>query len=415
MTSEPREGYVWVWLPGATAPVVAGLLRQGQQGAYVFTYGRSYLTRPDAISLFPDELPLRPGTQRRDTDDIPSCLRDAAPDAWGRRVIIHRLTGHRGQAAAAVELDELTYLLESGSDRIGALDFQVSATEYVARESEQATLDALSEAATRVERGEALAPELARVLQHGTSIGGARPKALLTDAGRKLIAKFSTSNDLYNVVKAEYVAMRLASLAGLDVAAVSLTRSLGRDVLLVERFDRIHTADGWQRRAMLSALSLLGLRAMEARYASYEDLAHRVRRDFADASQTLRELYGRLVFNVLCGNTDDHARNHAAFWDGRHYRLTPAYDLCPQARTGGEASQAMLIAGQRRDSRLTTCLAAGATFGLTPTQARTLIDAQLEVIRNHWDAICDEAELPAAERNALWGRQYLNPFSLEEY
>jgi len=121
---------------------------------------------------------------------------------------------------------------------------------------------------------------------------------------------------------------------------------------------------------MLSALTLLGLREMEARYASYEDLAHRIRRDFADARATLGELYGRMVFNVLCGNTDDHARNHAAFWDGRIDRLTPAYDICPRVRTGGEASQAMRLTGERRDSRLATCLAAAFVFGLGAAQAR---------------------------------------------
>ena len=415
MTSDPREAYVWIWLPNATTPVVAGRLERQAQGAYVFTYGRSYLERPEAISLFPDELPLRVGPQHRNDEDIPSCLRDAAPDAWGRRVIIHRLTGQGGRMAAAVELDELTYLLESGSDRIGALDFQTSATDYVARESETVDLETLSEAAMRLERGETLAPDLARVLQHGTSIGGARPKALLTDQGRKLIAKFSTSNDLYSVVKAEYMAMRLASLAGLDVAPVSLTRALGRDVLLVERFDRVRTEAGWQRRAMLSALTLLGLRAMEARYASYEDLAHRVRRDFAAADQTLMELYGRMTFNLLCGNTDDHARNHAAFWDGRHYRLTPAYDICPQSRTGGEASQAMLLTGQRRDSRLTTGLEAAPAFGFRAAQARTLIDHQIEIIREHWGQVCDEAELTSAERLGMWRRQFLNPYCLEGF
>lgn len=252
-------------------------------------------------------------------------------------------------------------------------------------------------------------------LQHGTSIGGARPKALLTSDHGKFIAKFSTSADLYNLVKAEYLAMRLASLVGLTVAPVALTRSMNREVLLIERFDRCRGGTGWQRRIMLSALTLLGLREMEARYASYEDLAHRVRRDFADPLQTLHELYGRMVFNVLCGNTDDHARNHAAFWDGQTYRLTPAYDICPQTRTGGEASQAMLLTGQRRDSRLIACLTAAPAFGLTSGQARGLIDRQLAVIEREWRRVCDEAGLSLAERDLLWQRQFLNPYCLESY
>ncbi|WPL18759.1 Serine/threonine-protein kinase HipA [Thiorhodovibrio winogradskyi] len=418
MTSERqtnREAYVWVWLPGMLAPVVAGRLVREARGGYSFTYGRSYLDRAEAISLFADELPLQPGVQRQRDDDIPSCLRDAAPDAWGRRVIVQRLTGQRGTAAARVELDDLTYLLESGSDRIGALDFQTSATSYRARTAASASLDELAEAAERLERGEPLSPALALALQHGTSIGGARPKALLASESTRQIAKFSTSSDLFNVVKAEYLAMRLASRVGLEVAPVTLTRALGRDVLLIDRFDRRRTPAGWERRLMLSALTLLGLRELEARYASYEDLAHRVRRDFSAPRATLHELFGRMVFNILCGNTDDHARNHAAFWDGQRYRLTPAYDICPQLRTGGEASQAMLLTGQRRDSRLVTCLAAAPAFGLTQTQARDWIDHQRATLEGSWNPLCDQAELSRAERDAFWQRAFLHPYCLEDY
>jgi serine/threonine-protein kinase HipA len=147
----PQQAYVWIWLTGAQTPVVAGLLRRQQPGGYTFAYGRSYLQRPDAMSLFPDELPLRAGSQRQPDDALPSCLRDAAPDAWGHRVIIHRLTGRRAQDVETIELDDLTYLLESGSDRIGALDFQASPSTYRPRESIQANLDDLATAAERVE------------------------------------------------------------------------------------------------------------------------------------------------------------------------------------------------------------------------------------------------------------------------
>ena len=137
------EAYVWVWLPDATQPVVAGLLsRQGQQ--LVFNYGRSYLARPDAISLYAPELPLQPGSIPLIAGlSMPSCLRDASPDAWGRRVLINRKLGVKGADASEIELDELTYLLESGSDRIGALDFQMSATQYVPRQPKQTSLEEL--------------------------------------------------------------------------------------------------------------------------------------------------------------------------------------------------------------------------------------------------------------------------------
>ncbi|WP_374248649.1 type II toxin-antitoxin system HipA family toxin [Thermomonas sp.] len=420
MTSDPRtpprEAYVWIWLPGRIKPVVAGRLAPTPEGLQ-FNYGRSYLARTDKVPLYLPELPLQAGMLPLLTGlSMPGCLRDAAPDAWGRRVIINQLLGQAGRDADTTVLDELSYLLQSGSDRVGALDFQQSASHYIAREGGGASLDALLESAARIEQGLPLSPALAHAIQHGTEIGGARPKATLEGGGRKWIAKFSSSTDVTPVVKAEFLAMRLAALAGLDVAAVERVQAAGKDVLLVERFDRVAGGDGrWRRRALVSALTLLGLDEMMASYASYEELADIIRHRFTKPRATLRELFARLTFNILCGNTDDHARNHAAFWDGEHLLLTPAYDICPQPRAGQEATQAMKILGNNRFSRLTVCLDAAARFQLSVEDARGIIDGQLQAIRTHWGAACDAAGLGEAERNALQGRQFLNPFALLGY
>lgn len=419
MTSEPRrrdapdEAYVWIWLPGATEPVVSGRVsREGER--LVFNYGRSYLDRSDAIPIFEPELPLRRGLIDPDAGlTMAGCLRDGAPDAWGRRVILNRMLGLRGRDADIGALDELTYMLESGSDRIGALDFQASPTAYRPRAPGAASLEELLGAAERVEKGIALTPELDQALFHGSSLGGARPKAMIEDGDRKLIAKFSSSTDTYNVVKAEYVAMRLAASVGLDVAPIRLTHAAGKDVLLVERFDRRRAADGWERRPMVSALTLFGLDEMMARYASYADLTEIIRRRFTRPRETLRELFGRLVFNVLCGNTDDHARNHAAFWDGRRLTLTPAYDICPQNRTGNEATQAMLITGADRMSRVATCLAAAPDFLLDAVAAEELIADQIERLHAAWPDVASEAALTEIDRALLAGRLFLNPFAFE--
>src|SRR5690606_25595714 len=114
---------------------------------------------------------------------MPGCLRDAAPDAWGRRVILNRALGGAGRDADTGVLDELSYLLQSGSDRIGALDFQASPSEYVPREGDGASLEELLDSAARVERGLPLSPALAQALQHGTSIGGGRAKGPPAGAG----------------------------------------------------------------------------------------------------------------------------------------------------------------------------------------------------------------------------------------
>jgi serine/threonine-protein kinase HipA len=415
MTSETtyKEAFVWVWLPCATEPVVAGRLA-AVGDKLLFNYGQSYLARENAIPLYAPELPLQRGTLLLPSGlSMPGSIRDAAPDAWGRRIIINRKLGMRGRQIDTTELDELTYLLESGSDRIGALDFQLSATEYVPREPATASFNDLLDAVASVERGVPLSPDLERALFHGSSIGGARPKAMITTHNRKFIAKFSSQSDVYSVVKAEYIAMRLASEVGVHAAPVTLKHVGGKDVLLIERFDRVRAAQGWQRRAMVSALTLFALDEMMARYASYDDFATLIRHRFSEPRATLQELFARMLFNVLCGNTDDHARNHAAYWNGRELALTPAYDICPQARAGNEATQAMLIVGNERFSRIETCLRAAPQFLLSRDDAIALAQHQIEVICDRWDPICAEAQLSEVDRNLMWRRQFLNPFVFE--
>ena len=415
MTSKtaPNEAFVWVWLPGETEPVVAGRIeRDGSR--YIFNYGRSYLERSRAIALYEPELPLQRGAiPPLDGLSLAGCLRDGAPDAWGRRVIINRMFGKKGDDVDVGALDEITYLLESGSDRIGALDFQKSGTAFEPRLGTAAPLEELLTVADRVEKGVPITPELERAVFHGTSLGGARPKAAIQTDDAKFIAKFSSGSDITNVVKAEFVAMRLAAKLGLDVAHTELRHAGGKDVLLVQRFDRRKTEAGWTRKSMISALTLLGLDEMAGRHASYQDFAEIIRTRFANPKRTLHELYGRLVFNVLCGNTDDHARNHAAFWDGSKLTLTPAYDICPQNRRGREANQAMAITGDKRTSTLATCIEAAAQFLLSEKAASGIIEAQLAGIADNWTAVCEEASLSPIDRAVLRGGPFLNPYAFE--
>ncbi|MDQ3935050.1 MAG: HipA domain-containing protein [Actinomycetota bacterium] len=416
LSERPGQAFVWVWLPGAGEPVVAGrLVEEGD--ALNFVYGRSYLDRDDAVSLYTPELPLRPGRIRPLPGlDAPGCILDAGPDAWGQRVIMNRLVGARSYDTDPRDLGRLAFLLESDSDRVGALDFQRSADAYAPRGGTPATLDELATAAERVDAGLPLSPALDAAILHGSSIGGARPKAALDDGGRKLIAKFSSASDTYAVVQGEYVAMELARRVGLNVAKTELATALGKEILLVERFDRV--AETGARRAVVSALTILELNELAARWASYFDLAQVVRERFTNAAATLRELFARITFNVLVGNTDDHARNHAAFWDGSMLTLTPAYDVCPQLRSGGEATQAMII-GDDSDafklSQVAGCISRAHLYQMTQPEAREIVDRQIAVIESEWSDVCDRARLPEVERRRFWRRQFLNPFALEGY
>ncbi len=362
--------------------------------------------------MYGPELPLRAGWQDPpDTLEMAGCLRDASPDSWGQRIINIRLAGGRhGDRADQVEATKLTYLLESGSDRIGALDFQASASEYVAR-MENASLDELHAAAQAVERGD-LSEVLSDALVNGTAVGGARPKVLVYENDTSWIAKLSLS-DPCPVVKAEAVAMELASRVGIAVPQTKVTRSLDKDVLLVERFDR---PGNGTRRIMVSALTMLGFGDfLGARYSSYVDFLDVLRRRGRD-TDIGRKLFERIVFNIAVGNIDDHARNHAAFWDGVELELTPAYDICPQVRSGTEARQAMDITSDgHRDSQFKVCLDAAPAYGLSTQQARNIIDHQITTIRETWDEAADKAELTADDRRYLWKRQILNPYALYAY
>ncbi|TVR29640.1 MAG: type II toxin-antitoxin system HipA family toxin, partial [Nitriliruptor sp.] len=198
---------MWTWLADRVDPVVAGALDPVGDRLH-FVYGRSYLERPDAVPLYLPELPLQPGDQPPpDGMDLAGCLADGTPEAWGRRVILRRVHAGDSRDVDPAAPPTVTYLLESGTDRIGANDYQASAKTHVPRET-HATLEELLTAADRLQAGEPFSEEIDRVLDAGTSVGGARPKATVTAAdGRALIAKFSTPTDTYPVVKGEAVAM----------------------------------------------------------------------------------------------------------------------------------------------------------------------------------------------------------------
>lgn len=423
MTSDvdtTSRAYVWTWLPGSREPVVAGVLQARRavirdEPVLMFRYGRTYRARDDAISLFTPELPLtdqifdpsRP-SHGRDPVALHGCLRDAAPDSWGRRVVNARLGRHQD-----TDLPEMTYLLAAGSNRIGALHVQTGADAFAPDPRDETTLDDLLEMSDRVVTGRDVPDALAEAARHGTSIGGARPKALLRDEdGRQLIAKFSLSTDTRPVVGGEAVAMTLARRAGLRVAPVRVVRAGGRDVLLVDRFDR--PADG-TRRSMVSALTILGYHELTARHASYAEICQAVARSFTTPEATFRELFARLVLNVCVGNTDDHLRNHAAFWDGRHLELTPAFDIAPQPRSSRQANQAIALTQDGdRTSTLATCRAAATAFRLSPADADEIIDHIVSHVSEGFADACEEARVTSVDRASLWGREFMNPYVFED-
>jgi serine/threonine-protein kinase HipA len=386
---------VWFFPPGQTTPVHCGRLLVLPAGFIEFRYAAAYLGRAGVIPLHPLTLDLSPGGYvGRRIQALPHAIADAAPDAWGRRVIEHR--------SGAPALNELDYLLAGAGHRAGAMHFQRDESEYRPVDLPVVAVRDLAEAAALLEQNVPLPPELEDALLHGTSIGGARPKAAIADDVGHWIAKFSSRTDRYDVVRFEYATMKLAAHCGIDVPEVRLVETAGKHVLLVHRFDRVPKDGDYSRRLVLSALSLLQLDDTEARLAGYPDFAEVLRQWSREPLNDCKQLFRRMLFNMLVGNTDDHAKNHAVFWDGQRLALTPAYDLMPIPRTGQEGRQAMRVGELGPMASLTNAYSEAARFGLLAEEARGIV-GQLRDRFAGWREQFEAAGLDRREYERLAG------------
>jgi len=394
MTSEAlAECFVYITLPGQTEPVTAGrfalaLDRRGTvEGRFV--YGRSYLERPNAVALDPVELKLSPRTYLTAAfQGVFGSLRDASPDYWGRRVIQRQL--RKDQPG------ELEYLLHSPDDRAGALGFGHNQIPPAPKRSFNQILDLahMQSIADAIVANEEQPPDTAHeqvenLILIGTSVGGARPKAVIEDDDGLWIAKFNGPDDPWNNARVEHAMLTLARACGLSTAESRLKCIAGRDVLLVKRFDREKTQSGYLRSRMISALTLLRSdEAPESRSKwSYVVLAEEVRRVCADPEQNAAELFRRMCFNALISNINDHPRNHALIAKQADWRLSPAYDLTPAVPVSlNRRDLAMECGNDGRFANADNLLSQSARFLLDPGQARAVIDAMAEQVRGTWYA-----------------------------
>lgn len=400
MTSEvPAECFVYITLPRQTEPVTAGrfALATNRRGAAEgrFIYGRSYLERPNAVALDPVELTLSPRTYSTAAlGGVFGALRDASPDYWGRRVIQR----HLGQAQPG----EMAYLLHSPDDRAGALGFGLNQTPPAPKRSFNKTLDlekvqAIADA-IMADRdlpagdadGDAATDhdQVEKLLMIGTSMGGARPKAVVEDEAGLWIAKFNRPDDAWNCARVEHAMLNLARACGLSTAESRVVGVGGRDVLLVKRFDREKTAAGYLRTRMISALTLL--RAQDNDQArnqwSYVLLAEEIRRVCAEPAQNAAELFGRMCFNALISNTDDHPRNHALTAKESDWKLSPAYDLTPAVPVTAHRDLAMACGDAGRFANASNLLSQSARFLLARDEATAMLDAVQAQVQSTWYA-----------------------------
>jgi len=347
----PTECYVYITLPGETEAVTAGRfsLTTDTHGTAIgrFVYGRSYLERSDTVPVDPVELKLAKSTyQTTSMKGVFGALRDAGPDYWGRR-IIERYIGK-------TEPGELDYLLYAPDDRAGALGFGTGKMPPAPRRKFNQTLDLekLQTIADAIVKDEELPPNAAaeqieELMLIGTSMGGARPKAIIENKDGLWLAKFNRPDDKWNNARVEHAMLVLARNCGLSTAQSKIIQVAGRDVLLVNRFDREKTTRGYLRSRMASALTLL--RTEDSHRSrdkwSYVLLAEELRRVCAEPGKDAAELFRRMCFNALISNIDDHPRNHAIIAKDRDWKLSPAYDLTPTNPISLEHRDLALICG----------------------------------------------------------------------
>ena len=392
MTSE-RECFVYIVPPGATEFVTAGRFRvsAGPTGDPVgaFVYGRRYRERAEAVELDPVELRLSGRVyETARMEGFFGAIRDAMPDSWGRRVIERHV--------GAVRLEEFDYLLRGPDDRAGALGFGLTveppaSTPGFADTLELARLQSAADAvvAGEPERAGPAGAKVEQFLWPGTSLGGARPKAVVQDADSLWIAKFGGRNERWNQPRVEHGMLALARACGLRVADSRIETVGDRDVLLVRRFDRERADTGYMRFRMVSALTLLraGDSPVDRANWSYLLLADEVRRAGADPRADLRELFGRMCFNAAVSNLDDHPRNHAIIAPDRAWRLSPAFDLTPSPVVAQDRRDLAMTCGRfGRYANRANLLSGCGRFLLQDDEAAAIFERIVDTVRVAWRA-----------------------------
>ena len=389
MATDEQFCYVYIQLPGTleTVPCASLTVRSAGVGAYegTFVYGKKYLQRSNVVAVDPFHLPLSDRPQKfTKRKGIPGAVRDASPDAWGRRVIQAKL--QRPEA----DIHEVEYLLNGPDDGGGNVSFGRAVTPPAPRRPFNRThqLEALIEATEKLEEGARLPHEVLEELEPGTSMGGARPKVTVEDGQKLWLAKLPEKDDRHNMQRIEYATLELAGEAGLRVCRARLERAGEREVLLLDRFDREWNPDAnaYWRYGLVSGLTVLD--AEDGYHGrdrwSYPLLADELRRWSVKSNQDRHELFRRMVFNAMVTNDDDHPRNHALLHTSGGWRLSPAYDIVPVSKPSMERRDLALEVGRfGRAASLYNLLSQCEAFALANDEAQAIVDGMLAVVR-HW-------------------------------
>lgn len=392
--SRPSNVEVWVDIAGMS--IRAGRLyshRRGNSESATFTYDDAYLADGDAYALDPG-LPMVSGMLQTPTNQkVFGAFADSCPDRWGRR-LIQRAEKHSATAGgrAPVSFGEFDLLVRVRDDlRQGAIRY---ARDGRFLDDDSTGVPAMTDLPTLLSASDNVAGDadddpqsLALLLRAGSSLGGARPKAhVRDDDGHIAIAKFPSPTDDWNVMAWEKTALDLAHAAGIDVPQNQLVKIAGRDVLVVDRFDRLPNG---VRRGYQSAMT--ALERTDGDQGSYLEVAEIIEERSRGTTSELQQLFRRVAFNILISNTDDHLRNHAfVHVHADSWALSPAFDLNPNPEPGQRHLSTAIDNDTRAD--LDDLLATAGYYRLSNHDA-------LAVVRQVRDAVSTWRE--AAARNGL--------------
>jgi len=355
---QPQDVMSLWWLGASSGqPSLIGQLFLAEGNRKVgLEYEPAWLQNGFALS---EDLPLARGVfLPKERDMAAGAVDDARPDRWGERVIRSLYKPAR--------LSVLEYLYFGGENRFGALGVSLDPANYQpSGDGVLASLDKLPDmerAIAAILAGENLSEAWARLVQPGPSFGGARPKSLIQMEGAQWVLKFSEGED-FNTELVEHATMRLAAQCGINVAETRALPLPRRHALAVKRFDR----SGAQRSHVISANTVLRAAGLPMGYPELAQSMRRIAR--ADAIRTQqKELFRRMVFNILIDNTDDHEKNHAFVRaaDG-FYDLSPAYDVLPSVQ--GLGQQQLRVGKREAESSIENALSEVQAFGLTKDSA----------------------------------------------
>jgi serine/threonine-protein kinase HipA len=317
----------------------------GRYGAE-FRYDGGWLKSKQRFALDPESLPLSSGTFSGSNLDPPlGVFSDALPDRWGRALLLHGLPLSQRTDLLLVSL--------RARNGLGCIEFIEQGTPPTAPATPERSLalETLLDASENFEAGLPLNDSyLRRLLAAGSTAGGARPKATVSDEAGDWIAKFPSKvlDGRFDIIGLEKATMDCARAAGMQVPDTRIVDVGAKKVLLVRRFD---ISNQFGRHHMIS-LSTLCKERSDFRVSGYDDLADAVRKHSAKPRDDLAMLFKHAIFNGLVGNTDDHLKNFAMLHDASGYRLSPAYDLVPDINANQEH---VLFFGNQRyiESRIT--------------------------------------------------------------